>query len=49
MDWRLRFNDGYNREVVRTHATQEEAFMDACSLRRTHIDLSIEGPDWYPV
>jgi hypothetical protein len=38
-------NDGYNRVLTREHATKEKAFEDACSLRRTCFDLSIEGPD----
>jgi hypothetical protein len=43
--WRVRFNDGYNREVTRECSTEEEAFTAACSLRRRYLDLSVEAPD----
>ena len=42
--WRIHFTD-YQRPLVREHASEEEAFNTACSLRRTYLDVSIEGPD----
>jgi hypothetical protein len=42
--WRVRFDDGYNREVIQHYETKEMALEAACALRIRFLDLSIEGP-----
>jgi len=44
--WLITYDDGHGRPVmVRRVATEQEAFDQACMLRRWYDVLSIEGPE----
>jgi hypothetical protein len=44
--WLITYDDGHGRPVmIRRVATKQEAFDQACVLRRWYYLLSIEGPE----
>ena len=44
--WLITYDDGHGRPVmIRRAATEQEAFDQACVLRRWYDVLSIEGPE----